>query len=198
MNQFFARMNRGIILGAVLVIGLAGYFVYDARAFEGEAYAVRDTIVGFVDEVRAINTLLAAGGEDDEMLQTADAFLSRFFTEYRHPMWHSGIHSSRQSAEEGLDMLITGSLPLTLGGVSLTLSEISNIQKQAANAVRVQFIMEADRGNRPDALFFNGFMAFSSDRMGNDRLSIDALMLRVDGAWRFATASVRSGSIRTA
>jgi len=194
MMHYFTRLNRGLILAAVLLIGLSIYFVVDARAFEAETYDIRGVIVDFVQAVEALNGDFAPADND--------AFTAQFITEWRHAGWHSSQWSLHQSVHHALTNFETRPPEHLITDMTFTLVEIANIQKQAANAVRVQFTMHAaaPAGNvtpaeDPRVFFFTGF-GNSAYWRGTDYIHVDAMMLRTGGDWRFATASVWTGSGR--
>lgn len=183
MFQFLAKINRGILLGVCMLIGLAVYFAVDARAFEGEAYDIRDVIVDFVEAVHDLN---------QEFTPEANrAFVDRFFTEYRKPYWHPVVSSVRQNVEISLEELTERPPEYQPPYIAFTLDEIYAVQKQATNAVSVRFTMDVNiRGADDGAMFFTGFVTGNSNR-GNERIVVDAVLIRSGGEWRFVLARVR-------
>ncbi|MCL2603118.1 MAG: hypothetical protein FWD90_01410 [Defluviitaleaceae bacterium] len=186
MTHFLAKINRGIALGIFMLIGLAVYFVIDARAFEGEAYEIRDAVVEFTDALNELHRGFTPEANSD--------FIRRFFTEYREAGRHPGIQSALQRAESTLEAfaeLEPESLPAS---ISFELSEITAIQKQSANAARVHFEVNFTATDVTEQTqIFTGFVR---GRFGGQGFTVDALMLREGGEWRFARASVRMGGVR--
>jgi hypothetical protein len=187
MTPFLVKINRGIALGIIMLIGLAVYFVIDARAFESEAYDVRDTVLAFTEALEDLHKSFTPEANRD--------FLRRFFTEYREASWHPGVPSARQNAERSLDMFTGWAEENLPESISFTLLEITNIQKQSANAARVRLeISIQTSGTNEGTLFFNGFTDSDFWRLAADGtgvLTAETLMLRDGGNWRFARVSSR-------
>jgi hypothetical protein len=197
MVTHLSKMNRGVVLGAILLICLSGYFVYDARAFEKEAHAVGDAIIAFVGEAQEINAMLASDIAPDEKRRAAEDYVNRFFTEYRASHRHRFAPSVRQSTFDALEAFIDFGHNIIPSAVSLTLSDISSMQKQSADAVSVAFTLWAGRGAAPAAVYFDGFGAAIPD-INDGRIDVNALLFRVGGEWLFADAIVRGGGGRIA
>jgi hypothetical protein len=180
MKKFITRMNRGLVLAIVLLIGLAVYFVVDARAFESEIETVRDVIVDFVAATNALN------GDFSE--EASRAFVDRFIMEYRPPTWHPSQQSLMQNVTQALDMFQTWPEQFFTSEATLNLLEISSIQKQSTNAVSVQFelTINVDNASIDDRItFFTGF-GHGAFWVGIEQIRMDGLLLRTGGEWRFA------------
>lgn len=56
MKHFFKRVNRGIVLGVVLLIGLAVFIWQDESNFQKETPAIEQTVTSYLDALSKINT----------------------------------------------------------------------------------------------------------------------------------------------
>lgn len=56
MKHFFRRVNRGIALGVVLLIGLAVFIWQDEATFQKETPAIEHTVTSYLDAMSKINT----------------------------------------------------------------------------------------------------------------------------------------------
>jgi hypothetical protein len=56
MKHFFKRVNRGIVLGVVLLIGLAVFIWQDESNFQKETPAIEKTVTSYLDTLSKINT----------------------------------------------------------------------------------------------------------------------------------------------
>ncbi|MCL2204175.1 MAG: hypothetical protein FWB88_09595 [Defluviitaleaceae bacterium] len=187
MSHFLSKINRGLALGMVMLMGLAVYFIADARAFRGEPYAIWDTIVAFVDAVEELNREVSPGAQED--------FVDRFYTEFRMAGWHPAQPSLLTRAEAALDTFAQTEGAHLPAPVAFHLTQIADIHRQASHMVRVQFSMQVNfpvMEREAQASFFNGF-AHVTYGMVSDYMRVDALLIRSGGVWRFATAQVRPG-----
>lgn len=56
MKHFFKHMNRGIVLGVVLLIGLVVFIWQDEASFQKETPSIEHTITSYLDAMCKINT----------------------------------------------------------------------------------------------------------------------------------------------
>ncbi|MDD4495771.1 MAG: hypothetical protein PHV32_15785, partial [Eubacteriales bacterium] len=52
-SNYFRRINRGIVLGIVLVIGLSCYLAIDSIAFEDEREAIKQVLEDYARDMKA-------------------------------------------------------------------------------------------------------------------------------------------------
>ena len=192
IKRFLSRMNRGIVLAVVLLIGMSIYFVIDARAFDRERDAIEEMIEGFIVQANRINALIL-DLPYEEVRDEIDAFIEEFFIEYRAGYHGRHFRTARQSAESGLQTLSQMPEDMRTDEVELSLARITSMQKQATNAVRVRFYIDAEINSEAGLIFFNGFSVtryhFGTPGTTNVRINqetVDALLIRSGGQWRFA------------
>jgi hypothetical protein len=181
MYKFWAKMNRGIVLGMIMLMGLAVYFIVDARAFEGEADEIKNMLFEFAHALEEINREFTPEANCD--------FINRFYTEYREASWHPSIPSMKQSAENTLETFLTLAPEQQSRNTSFNLTEIFSINKLATHVMRVNFMINVTPGNHGSnegILFFDGFNQ-AYFRWGAERIHANAILIRTRGEWRFAS-----------
>ena len=52
--RFFKKMNRGIVLGIILAMGLTGYLVFDDIMFDKEREKIKQVLDGYVSDLSSI------------------------------------------------------------------------------------------------------------------------------------------------
>ena len=208
LKYFLRRVNRGIMLGIVLLLGLSIYFVVDARAFEREMDDIQATLLAFTAATQQLNATLASDTSAAYQRQAVNAFLEEYFVEFRRWPRNHWMRTSRQEAVYALDDILAFPPGHFTGCVELTLTELSNMRKQATNAVQLTFVMRVTPPEGMHTTYFNGFFNASSsvgffDSIGGfamidsgNELRVEAIMLRSGGQWRFADVTVWSGNHR--
>ena len=157
MIKFLRRSNRGLVLGLLLILGIAVYFVVDARAFERQRYEVREAIVDFLAALEDINNLLASDAPQTQQRAEIDAFIARFYVDFRPPFHHHQSRTTRQAVIENLAAALSDDdRPVFMNEKTFTLERVTNITKAATNAVSVQFEVRYEMEGRRDAMHFNG------------------------------------------
>ena len=51
------RVNRGIVLAVILLVGLVGYLIYDGQAFDAERTAIKDMLTAYAQEAESMMVL---------------------------------------------------------------------------------------------------------------------------------------------
>lgn len=116
MKKFLSRMNRGIALGIVLLVGLAVYLTADALAFGRETEEIHEFIAEYLEELERLNAVFFSSVEEgsqierEQMREEVTAFLSRYFVEYRaSSLGNVNLHtmlSSKQRAKRALERVV--------------------------------------------------------------------------------------------
>jgi hypothetical protein len=210
MKNFFRKINRGVALAIILIVGLTVFFIVDAAAFEKEKPELKNFLEEFLEECAKINLLpeqyRVPGADIPEDVieaktkETKD-FVDKYFTEY-----NSRQHQYSVSTKQQIQWLTENMHQENqrnknvIENLSYTLVDISGIQKQATNAVRISFTVSMNLSASPDVRFLNitqpvwgwGYMIYSNNTdeiqsMGSE-FSMNITLFKVNGEWKIADA----------
>ena len=88
VKRFFSRMNRGLVLGLILILLLVGFVVTDNLRFEGEKAEITDNIVQYITDLANLNDGMessagtAIGDADQQRIRAGLAeILDRYYAD---------------------------------------------------------------------------------------------------------------------
>ena len=165
MKNFLKKMNRGVALAIVLIIGLMAFFVVDAVTFSQEEDAIKEFLVEYLEECAQVNLLsveyrnFEAEIPDsviDAKTKEIEDFVEKYYTEYKR-VNSSYYYSTKSSILNNTNYMFTNNRELNqyVEELEYSLVNISSIQKQATNAVRVSFNVNIKMRAAYDASFLN-------------------------------------------
>ena len=207
VKNVLRRVNRGIVLGILLIVGLSGYLVVDSIAFEGEREVIRDVIEGYMEELpsmillpesyREIGTEIPDSVIDDKMKENG-AILDKYFST-NAPM-HGGV-DARRSAES--DFLVGFRENQGNGGrissYETDLVSVNRITKHGSSLVTVEVVYRVVATATTQAYVYDGFLSVVNYSFGGMALDEEDMsfstytseitctyrMTKQNGVWKF-------------
>jgi len=197
-KNFLLRVNRGIALAIVLIIGLSGFFVYDARRFSSEIYVIRELLAAYLVAAEEMNYFLSnhnchlcPTSHDDAVCEAMtlhiNEFTGRFLTQSnpRAGNWFrsradvaSTLHNlARFTNFEYLD--IAEEVNFSLGG-------INTLRRQGTNAVFVQFIVRVEVTGYNRSQYFS---VFESNSLWREARFFETDILIIEDEYELLTTS---------
>jgi len=214
MKNILKKINRGVVLAAILLIGLVIFFIIDNAVFAQEKPMLKEWLEEFLEETAKINLLpeqyRVPGVEiPDDVIEaktkeTKD-FVDKYFTEYL-PRYVS--HSRKQNILWLTDFMHEENRNMNniIEDLSFTLVNITGIQKQATNAVKISFTVNASISSTASARFLNitqpewGFSytmtPFENEeeiQQINSEFSMNITLFKVNGKWKIAESQQWGG-----
>ena len=155
MRMFCSRINRGIVLGILILISVSAWIFCSTVQFNRQLDTIKIFIDEYVSALESLNMIIATGSES-EMRSHVDGFLSDFFVA------HDGdpsiqLMSDKDWLAQQLEELMH---PATgrIASVSFTIEEIHTIQQVASNAAEVSFAISTEGITHDVTSVFDGSM----------------------------------------
>lgn len=215
MSKFLKKINRGVALGIIMLIGLIVFFIMDSAAFAKEEPELKDFLDEYLEECAKINLLPAQYREPgvsipDEVIEAktkeGKEFVEKYFTDYKRGNYYSD--------KENL-LLTMGSVYKTnrdskyaIKDFKYSLISISGIQKQSSNAVKIRFKANMTVSASPDAQFINMThlepFRYLESNGGSDvkdmsmEIEYTLVLFKVGDQWKIAySEGYYTGAVRT-
>ena len=209
MKSFLKKMNRGVALAIVLVIGLGGFLIVDAVTFSKEEPILKEFLEEYLQEYSQIILLPEQYREIDADIpddvinaknEESKKFIEKYFTEYNTNNRNYN-NSSMQNITNGLKFIFQYNKDngYCIKNAECSLSNISSIQKQGTNAVRINFKVNMKVSASPQAQYVFLTQTYSSvdnrynnstdsKNIADETLESDftVILLKINGNWKIA------------
>jgi len=205
--NFLRRVNRGIVLAIVLVVGLVGYLVVDNITFKAERDVIRQVLDEYTEAIESFNLLPeeyreigvkvpdsvieAKGKENKELI---DKFFANGVTNYGWNM--------KQSTISNVEYVLKGNQETgnKIKDYDVSLKQVKNITKHGASLVSLEAVMIVTVTATEEATIFEVFHGSvgaynhfdkvpSSDLAFSTRtyeLGFTCEMTKQNGTWKFS------------
>jgi len=210
MKSFLKKMNRGVALAVILLIGLIIFFIIDSVTFAKEEPALKDLLEELLDDCVKINLLPEEyrkpgaeipDGVVEAKTQEFKDFVEKYFTEYKRvnsPYYYSTRAGLLTRAEFMFES--NNSSGYFIKDIEYSLVSISGIQKQSTNAVRISFKvnMKVSASYNAQYIFLtsiqsHGFDRYSDNNQARDEIKSESMeydftfiLFKINGKWKIA------------
>jgi len=213
MKKIWKKMNRGVALAIILLVGLIIFFIIDNAVFAQEKPMLNEWLEEFLEETAKVNLLpeqyRVPGAEiPDDVIEAktkeAKDFVDKYFTEYKSQY----VSNSRKQQIIWLTDVMheeNRRMGNVIEDISFSLVNISGIQKQATNAVRISFTVNMIISASPSIRFLNltqpvrGFSythnSFTDEEIQNmsSEFSMNITLFKINGEWKIAESQQWGG-----
>lgn len=206
--NFFRRINRGIVLGIILVIGLSCYLAIDSIAFEDERETIKQVLEDYARDMEAF--LLLPEKYREIGVNVPDPVIENKIKE-NNELVNKYFTSTTKSYRRNMKESIAGELERMLKSnqesgnkiksCEARLTKVKNITKHGSNLVTVEAVMDITTISTLEAETFHLFHGGGTYYDNNLEIPADMSfltrsyeitftceMVKRDGAWMFSNS----------